>query len=177
MSTVKIPIENASRDELFRFGTEVLGLDIDKRCNEATVRGKISNVFQGDMITLNTSDAHDHQAGDAPAIKEGVVYRGGGKGDPKVTLVVNEQEGEGGRRPVFVSVNGVAMLIPRNKKVTIAYRYYEALKNAVRTSYEQDQRSGDIHSSDVPTYPFNIVSMPSEDEIEAWMRSSQDIAA
>ena len=93
---------------------------------------------------------------------------GSSKADPKVRMFLNEAEGAGGQRAVFVSVNNVPMLIPRGEEVDVPYRYYLALKAAISTIREQDENTHELLSRDVPAYPFQVVRLPTAKEMEAW---------
>lgn len=88
--------------------------------------------------------------------------------DPKVKVTIAEETGAGGRRGVFVGVNGVGMIIPRARPVDIPYRYWLVLNNARKTVYEQDDETGEIMESTVLSYPVSVNQMPSQEEIDAY---------
>ena len=95
--------------------------------------------------------------------------------DPTVQLLIHEAEGPGGKRGVFVGVNGVGMLIPRGKMVDVPYRYYLNLNNAVRTHHEViDERTGETEARDVHAYPFSIYERPPADIVAAWLARETD---
>ncbi|MCH8505362.1 MAG: hypothetical protein LAT50_13685 [Ectothiorhodospiraceae bacterium] len=56
--------------------------------------------------------------------------------EKRIRLTIHEAEGPGGDKPLPVSVNGVAISIPRNMEVDVPERYIEALKLCVSTVYE-----------------------------------------
>ena len=60
------------------------------------------------------------------------------------------------------------MLIPRGEEVDVPYRYYLALKAAITTVHEQDETTFEILSRDVPAYPFQVIRLPTEKEMEPW---------
>lgn len=99
-------------------------------------------------------------------------------GDPKVVIHIPKQAGPGGERHVPVAVNGRLMLIPRAQNVEIPYRFYEALRNAVETRYEEVPAKGDqpsyLRPIEVLSYPFHAVRMPDAAEIEAWRKPQDD---
>lgn len=99
-----------------------------------------------------------------------------GKIDPTVLVTIPEVEGPGGKRDVFVSVNGVAMLVPRGSPVPIPYRYYMALMCAVKQVHHQDEDTHEIITSEVPAYPMSVNIMPAKSEIDAYLAAEQKAA-
>ena len=179
MEPRQIKIEDATKEELLKFANEKLGL---AKIHHATGRGKIlakiRQAWTPDYIELHgESDnapandntpkpANDNAAED----KIRALTGGSSKGDPMVRMFINEAEGAGGQRPVFVSVNHVPFLIPRGEEVDVPYRFFLALKNAVGTIYEQDTNTYEVPGREVPTYPYNVVRMPTPDEMVDWNR-------
>mgnify|MGYP001220154206 CR=1 FL=1 len=177
MTEKTVKIEEASIQQLRDYAGTVLGLDIPRTANAETIRAKIRAATDVEEITVTEATPVDH-SGTPPARPKG--YHGllgdSSKGDPLVELVISEQSGPGGKRDVFLSVNGRGMLVPRNKQVTIPYRYYEVLKNARQTLHEQND-DGSISSREVLSYQFQTIRMPSQEEIDAWMARTSKIAA
>ena len=120
--------------------------------------------------------------GDAPqppseTLTDGKALRGSSAvNDPKVMITITEMPGAGGKRDVFVGVNGVGMMIPRGRPVVIPYRYFHALENATQTLYEQDEHTGEVISSDVPSYPFSVNKWPEKADIDAYLAAEQRAA-
>jgi len=85
-----------------------------------------------------------------------------------VSLTIHVQEGAGGKRPVFVGVNGKAILIPRATKCSVKLRYLRALEAAVETKYEYDEEAKANVPRELPSYPHQVHTMPSEADIEAY---------
>lgn len=54
----------------------------------------------------------------------------------RVELVVNQGEGENGREPVYVGLNGTGYQIPRGIPVNVPVEVLQILDNAVQTVYE-----------------------------------------
>lgn len=84
------------------------------------------------------------------------------KEQPKeVTLMIPKMEGDTGRQPVFVNLNGRRYLIQRGQKVTVPYGVYEILMNAVERKYEsvRDPETGksDLISTEVQAYPVQVM--------------------
>ena len=102
-----------------------------------------------------------------------------GKMDPKVKVLImeNSAEGAAGKRPIFLSVNGVAMLVPRAQPADIPYRYYEALKNAVVHKIKHDLDNGTVETFDEPAYAYQVLALPSKAEIDAWTEQTKNLAA
>ena len=180
MQQKTVPWDEATLDELTKFAASVLGISVSPRINESTLRAKIRQAHSGDNITILVPDDDDEAVvGDAPAPpsetpNDGKALRGSSaENDPKVQITITEMPGAGGKRPAFVSVNGVAMLIPRGRPVDIPYRYYHALTNATQTLYDQDEATGEIISSDVPSYPMSVNKMPPQAEIDAYLAAEQ----
>lgn len=184
--TRTIPILEATADELRAFAQSHLGMSIHPSAKLETVLAKVQAAYFKDTIALPDADEPvelDAQA-DTDAAPKAVhvqpTNRAAGTSsshDPKVRLRIEGHEGVGGKRSVPVGVNGVHMLIPRQKEVDVPYRYYLVLKNAVRTHYQQDQETNDMIATEVPAYPFQVVKMPSEEEIEAWHERTRGIRA
>ncbi len=178
-----VPWDEATPRELKMFAAQVLGMMTMPNIGEATLRAKIRQAYSGDNITILLLDDEDEgAASDAPAPppdtpNDGKALRGtAASNDPMVKITIAEMEGAGGKRPVPVGVNGVIMLVPRGRPVDIPYRYYEALSHAVKTMHEQDETTGEIISSDVPSYPMSVNVMPPQAEIDAYLAAEQRAA-
>ena len=180
MKQKTVPWDEATLSELKRFAASVLGITCAVNIGEATLRAKIRQAFPGDTITIMVHDGEDDVTqSDAPPPPSDQPHdpralRGSSAvNDPKVTITIAEQEGAGGKRAVFVGVNGVGMLIPRGRPVDIPLRYYFALNDAVKTVHEQDEATGDVVSSEVPSYPMSINKMPPQADIDAYLAAEQ----
>ena len=99
--------------------------------------------------------------------------------DPKVLISIPATGEKGGERDVPVPVNGNTFTIRRDTPVEVPYRVYEALKNAVQTTYEQrssaPDRPPEIISRDSPSYPFSVLRMPPAEEIRAWRERTDSV--
>lgn len=167
----KIKIEDASLDQMRQFATEVLGMDVAPQTNSPTLRAKIAQAWDGDHIEVDGEVGPSGRLVKpaAPATKPTghQITAVSAKGDPVVMLVISEQPGKGGDRPVPVGVNGVAILIPRGAPQPVPWRYYQALCSAVQTVYEQlDDMT--IIAKQVPCYPVTVTQMPPQDQIDRW---------
>jgi hypothetical protein len=79
--------------------------------------------------------------------------------DSEVTLIISASGDKGGEKPVKVAVNGVAMLLPRDKVIKVPFRYYEALLHAVRLQYDPSPDGiGTEPARRVPAHPFQVIA-------------------
>lgn len=180
MKQKTVPWDEATLDELTKFAAQVLGMSVHPNIGEIKLRGKIRQAYPGDSITIMVLEDEDKGPVDAPVPPsegDGKALRGASaENDPKVTITISEVDDVGGKRPVFVGVNGVGMLIPRGKPVDIPYRYYHALTNAIKTTHDQDEATQEIISSDVLSYPMSVNKMPPQAEIDAYLALEQRVA-
>ena len=198
----EIPIEEAAPEQLRAFANDVLGLGLPTHTKDETVLARIKTCWKPDYITAPSEPGAPVQAEAAPAeerpappsakqaeaapqppkvpVPAGRELKSDRPGssikDPKVSLIINEQPGPGGKRDVFVSVNGSGMMIPRGEYVSVPYRYYLVLGNAILTHWEQED-DGELTAHDVPNYPFQVRTHPPEEEIAAWFaaQAQEDI--
>lgn len=71
-------------------------------------------------------------------------------------LKVFNGEGDDGNRPVKVSVNGKAYLIPRDTEVMAPIAVINVLKDAVETRWTQNPDTREMISRDVPRFNFIV---------------------
>lgn len=157
----QIPINNASKKQLRAFADH-LGAVTTNFDTEPKLREKITAAGwdQGHILIE-----------DAPAAKKpGKAPAGDPKeiAEPMVELTIHTQEGAGGKRAVFVGVNGRALLIPRNKRCEVKLRYLKALENAIETKYEFDEDVKANTPRETPSYPYQVHKMPSDEVQAAW---------
>lgn len=179
MSNMKtVSLNDATLDQLKEFATNTLGLEYHTSANKVHMLAMIRNVHDQDSISV--VDAEDEAPLAGQPVDMAARPAPGGKpsglksaSDPRVTIMIPLSEKEGGDRHIEVLVNGRNILLPRGKDITIPYRYYEALNNAVKTEYRQDPNDPDheVKSREVPSYPFQVKQMPSEEEVAAWKRA------
>lgn len=156
----QIPINSATKAQLRAF-CAVLGVTATNFDSEAKLIERIRAAGYDEPHIVVPEGA-------APAAAKKVAVAKGAMEEPMVELTVHVQEGPGGKRPVFVGVNGVALLIPRNQRSKVKLRYYEALKNAIETKYEYDEEAKANLPRELPSYPYQVWSMPSQAQIDAW---------
>ena len=185
----RIPIDEATRDELAAFAALVLQLDVRKNETASSLIRKIKNAGHAEDYILSVEDA------DLPTIEQhreaareervrrtlGEVRSASssvktpGDGAPKVRIRVHAPDSGLASARVPVSVNGFRMDIPTGEAVEVPWPYFEALQNAIKTEYslvEDENGRLRLEPRDVPAYSFSVLSMPSRNEVEEWKRSS-----
>lgn len=158
----QIPIENASKPQLRRFAQH-LGVTVTNFDTEAKLIEKIRGAGYELPHIVATEESPTTSA--KPTASKAAV---GAVEEPMVEITIHTQEGPGGKRAVFVGVNGKGILIPRNRAVKVKLRYYEALKNAVETKYEYDDEAKANLPREMPSYPYQTGAMPTQAQIAAW---------
>lgn len=178
----QISFDDATEDQLRMFSDQYLGITFHHATGIGKIRAGIRQAWKPDYIVLFSAVEDgpvDVQVERKPISddetkpvevqgKIRALGAGTSKNDPKVRLIINETPGPGGKRAIFVSCNGVAMLIPRGEEVDVPYRYYLILKAAVMTAYEQDDETFDIIGREVASYPFQVVRLPTHEEMQPW---------
>lgn len=202
-----VKIADASLLQLRVFAEMGLGMDVPKTANADQIRKMIANVHEGDTINVpvrgdDAAEEGTDSAPPAPAVDtarpaavapaavemdEAALISAferldiDSRKDPKITIQIHNQAGKGGERPVFVGVNGVGMLLPRNKQITIPYRYFLALTDALAIDYEQvpDEenpgRPDKLIEREMHSYPFTVHHQPSQAELDAWKRWKEEM--
>jgi hypothetical protein len=77
-------------------------------------------------------------------------------GRRSVQLRIEQQEKPGGAEPVFTSVNGSPILIPRAQTCWVDFKYFHALENAVAHIAEVDADLNITGFRKVPEYPISV---------------------
>ena len=77
--------------------------------------------------------------------------------DGFTTIKIERTEEHNGADHAWVSVNGRGMRIPRGIPVRIPNRYVEVLRNGIRTLQRWNERTGEMTTRDIPTYPFQVI--------------------
>lgn len=157
----QIPLATATKAQLKAFALH-LGANVTNFDNEDKLREKIAAAGwdQSSIVAIDQQDAPIGQA--AKSAQDKTLT------EPMVDITIHTQDGAGGKRAVFVGVNGRALLIPRNKRCSVKLRYLKALENAIETKYEFDEEVKANTPRDTPSYPFQVHTMPSQAEQDAW---------
>lgn len=165
MTTKTIPIADATEAQLRVFAETVLGMSIHPNAKRETVIAKVIAAHQGDTITVEADDAAPQAAqvqAPAPILAgKAEADETDTSGDGLVRILIETRDEPGGDKPIPVSVNGRAMLIPRGKEVDVPRKYVEVLTKAVRHVYDPIDGGGiSTTPRNVPAYPFRIIQDP-----------------
>lgn len=88
-------------------------------------------------VTQNTNTVHMNQGEEiSPGVFEKFAHP---KNWIRDRIKIFQQEGPGGSDPVYVSVNGYSILIPRETECDVARPFVEVLRNSVQSAEEQDK--------------------------------------
>lgn len=157
----KIPIDIMSASALAAHVIANMGLDVKPQMGLAAIKAKMAQAgFPTDFIDFDDGEEEQPiQRIDPP--RERHI-----EGKRSVQLRIEPQEKPGGNEPVFVSVNGVNMLIPRAQTCWVDYRFYHALENAVAQIAEVDEDLKITGWRRVPEYPISVfhIEPPLEEE-------------
>lgn len=129
-----IEIDKANAEQLRLFATAVMNLDLDGSETKAQIRSKMQ-ASGYNASTINVPDPETAtQAARMDDVKAGTI-RTNAAGEEEVRILIPETEGQDGERPVYVSVNGRNIGIPRGEPVYVARKYIHALENASQMVY------------------------------------------
>ena len=148
--TVQKPIKEATNEDIRRFAAESLGIEIPTSASRAIILAKIQPVWDKPHITVTETEAPIVDATAIPKNQDSAD-------DEKVEILIDRSEEAGGDEPVFASVNGRGIYIPRGEPAVIAARYVEVLQRAVKTVFHQVKGSNELIPREVPLYPFRIL--------------------
>lgn len=136
-------LATADKHQLKYYAKNELDLNLSLSMTETTMREKIQKHCAENDI-------------DAPVARvDGKQGKTNGK---YITINIAKQDKKGGAEPAFVGVQGVGYTIPRGINVAVPAAVVEVLKNAKQDIVTQDTETGEIHTEEVLTYPFQIAS-------------------
>ena len=151
MTKKQIPIDIMNATALAEHVVANMGLEVNPRLGVAGIKAKLAQAgFPTDFIEI------DDGKEDVPVRRVEPPRARHIECKRSVQLRIEPQEKPGGNDKVFLSVNGVAMLIPRAQTCWVDYRYYEALQNAVAHIAETDENSNITGYRKVPEYPVSV---------------------
>lgn len=149
-------INEATIEQVRKFAQVNLGLEISATSNKQTIIGKMRAAgFEGDDIEV----VDEISPTAAPDAVDGVDPNNPPEGYGTIMIAATEEPG--GDKPVFVSVNGVAIHVLRNTPTVLKNRYIEALFNAKQSRLVQntDNIEGGLKSiGEFPTYPVSRIA-------------------
>ena len=173
---IKLPIADASDAQLFDYATKVLQLECGTGAGRDAIIATISLAWQNDWIMVEAGEHSVLFAQDDPVNVHAVKLAGSkGENDPRVELTIHQTEMPGGKDPVPVGVNGQTVVIQRNMRASVPYRYYVALQNANRMLVSQDLATGELSEIVVNNYPMTIHALPTPREIEEWKATTDEM--
>ena len=189
----RIPLNEASLEQLRLFAEASLGLELSPNCNSSTLVNKIKTAapaIESIPAEIATGAGHKFAAinvqenGWATFSVEDPNRPGKVKMEtdlqpgetpypqPHVKIQISASAKPGGDEPVPVSVNGAAMWIPRKKPAVIPLKYALVLQNAVEQRYEEYNQETDMHGglkapNVVQSYDMSIMPPGQNDAFEA----------
>lgn len=190
---VKLPINEATNKQLLYYAQRIVGLEVNKGTNSANIIAKIEEAMPGTTeidVEAESESSADH-APPAPlasavmATDESIPEGRAGahfRYDPKVIVEVSHTSDKTRAKDVQVSVNGDVIIIKRGQKVSIPYRHYLALRDAIeKVGIETDEINPVTHMPkiefvDRPSYEFSVIAMPSEEEVAAFHERTNAMA-
>lgn len=178
MSIDKLPIEEASDAQLRSFASDFLQLDLSKSCDtRAKLLAEIGKAWKQPFINVAVSDSplQNDQAEAAKPQSKHIGILAKYKHDPLVELEIQSTSYPGGDQPAPVNVNGGNLLIPREVRVTIPYRFYLALKGSHEVGTTQDKDTFEFHHRKFTNYPMTVFKVPSEAEIAEWHKKTDHL--
>lgn len=143
-----IPIATATPAQLASFATINLGLEVNYRMGAPAIIAKMQAAgYPNDTIDVDEEASVVVQS-ERPQAEHRETF----------TVIIAQQDEPGGSDPVFLGVNGVAMVVHRGVASPISRPYFEALKNAVKTVYNINSDGSLGDAREVPQYPFSVIA-------------------
>lgn len=191
-----VKIEEAKNADLLHYAGTVLGLDVKRGQSNTHLIGLIQSAKPGlDEIPLppkgpEPMDLDSAAAAEIPAPPSPeLVTRGSRSGalqhyskDPKVRLRVEQTTDKTRAKDVTVAPNGDVFRWQRGVDVSVPYRVYLALRDAKEMEAVETGEINPISGlpkkvwQEVQSYPFTILQMPSEEEIAAFHKATDNAA-
>ena len=100
--------------------------------------------------------------------------------DPKAEITIAPTNDKTRSRDVQVAVNGDTFIMQRGKRVSVPYRVYLAIENAIETVARDTDEINPQSQMPVkewveqPSYSFTVHKLPSDEEIAAWHRRTDN---
>ena len=166
MSDTEVKISEATADQLREYGRLYLGLAFTDTTPAEKMRAEIAKATQKDTIIIVSpaprgqarADLPKRIAKPDPSNLEDSEEPAEDRGEQLVRILIQRTDEPGGDRPVFVSVNGIAIWIARGKTHEVKRKYVEALDHAVKIVYDQEEVDGKPvgrTAREAHTYPFS----------------------
>jgi hypothetical protein len=177
---VRIPTNMMSATALADYVAAHMGLDVNLRMGVDGIKEKMKQAgFESEFIEIDDGRAEPEpiqrvepkreRHTTTPLIKRMVHIR------------IEEQEKPGGSEPVFASVNGVHILIPRTQSCWVDFKYFHVLKNANQSIPITDEDNTIIGWRTVPEVPMSVFhiepALTPEEKAENKRREAEIAAA
>lgn len=164
MKTKFINKTDASAKELRDFAKTALGLDIPDNANSAKVLTALAEAgYTGDQIAVfevtetraSGGSIGTYEKDEAWTDADGVTH------DKReyACIKIAESPERGGDRPVFLSVNGKGIYVPRKEPAEVPYIYVQVL-DAAKTRVWDNETNGLQNHHDVPRYNYQMLPRP-----------------
>lgn len=141
----KISLSEATAAQLRDFAVVQLGLEIAATSNGTTIISKMRAAgFEADEIDVSESSAVSEATKSHSS--DGALKKGYGM------VTIYSSDDDEGDQPVFLSVNGAGIRVPRGKSVPLHRKFIEALLNAKKD--RRDDKGNKI--GEVLSYPFSL---------------------
>lgn len=167
MKLQKIPVEEATEQQLRDFARDVLGIEIHHSAKHATCIAKVKEAWDKPEIMVAVTEPAAEAGSDVPESKEEPAQPPrpvtAAQRPPKAGYVrvrIDIQDIPGGNEPVPVGVNGKVMVVPRAKECDIPEAYYEVLENSVSHIYDPlpDGKGINPEPRKVPSIPVALIA-------------------
>lgn len=183
----KIPLEDASSEDVRAFARLFLQIEGADDLSIKQLRPLVEKAWPQNFIwktrpvevIQRTQPADNVVAMRDPEIEKRAgagIAPTSSKNDPIVELIIPKNDQPGGKDPVFLNVNGMAIHIARGITQRVPYRYYANLCNAVQRLHNWDERTGIVSSENVMRFPLHIQKMPTVDEIFAFEQRDAELS-
>lgn len=161
--TERVSLEKAELAQLRKFATEALGLELAPTMNAATIAARIKQAAPS-IIDIPVADEapapslRTHQGARTTRVRPGTETMK--KPVIEVMINIHTSAEPGGRDPVALSHNGVAIFVPRGENVWVREDYLECLDHAEGFAYQPySEGMGGLESEPrlVMSYPYSLV--------------------
>lgn len=166
--------DEATPEQLRHYATHFLNLELEPG-EDALAAIERAQPGQTTIFALEDAPVIGNVADAAPDVVEGASMGSLGRDDPKWTVIIPvvESDDNSGKLDVMVGVNGRAWQIRRGVEVTIPHRVKVALDNAESEIVRHDD-AGEVDIRKAKRFPPQVITMPRQEEIDAWFEKTKD---
>ena len=164
----KLPIDMLSATALANHVIANMGLDVKPQMGLNGIKAKMAQAgYPIDFIEIDDGQE------DGPIVRKEPPRERHIEAKRSVQIRIEPQEKPGGNEPVYVSVNGSNILIPRAQTCWVDYKYHHALQNTVAHIAETDQDSNITGWRKVPEYPVSVFHVEPPLTVEEKKRAAE----